>query len=106
MMQVAAKYDHEIFMPLMLVVYNILTPTFVNVKFAMSIMLEIGVFGALASTEKDTLKFFRIELSFFQNSTMLANAFNPLIWWAKHEQYFPNISCFAQQFMGIVSSQN
>jgi hypothetical protein len=40
-MQVAAKDDHEIFMPLMLVVYNILTPTSVNVKFAMSIMLEI-----------------------------------------------------------------
>ncbi len=41
LMQVAAKNDHEIFMPLMLVVYNILTPTFVNVKLAMSIMFEI-----------------------------------------------------------------
>jgi hypothetical protein len=78
-MQVATKDDHEILMPLMLVVYNILTPTFVNVKLARTIMLKIGVFGALASTKKDTSKFLRIELSFFQNSTMLANAFNPLI---------------------------
>jgi len=38
-MQVATKDDHEILMPLMLVVYNILTPTFVNVKLARSIML-------------------------------------------------------------------
>ncbi len=106
MMQVVAKDDHEIFMPLMLVLYNILTLTSINVKLAMSIMFEISVLGAVVSTEKDTLKFLRIELSFFQNSTMLANAFNPLIWWTKNEQYFPNISCFAQQFMGIVSSQN
>ncbi len=71
MMQVVAKDDHEILMPLMLVVYNILTLTSINVKFARSIMLKIGVFGALASTENDTLKFLRIELSFFQNSTIL-----------------------------------
>lgn len=77
MMQVAAKDDHGC--------VQYLNTTSINVKIAMSIMLEIGVFGALTSTEKDTFKFFRIELSFFQNSTMLANAFNPLIWWAKHE---------------------
>ncbi len=65
MMQVATKDDHEIFMPLMLVVYNILTQISVNVKLAMSIMLEIDVFGALTSIEKDTLKFLRIESSFF-----------------------------------------
>jgi hypothetical protein len=64
MMQVATKDDHEIFMPLMLVVYNILTPTSVNVKLAMSIMFEISVFGALVSTKKDTLKFFELNCHF------------------------------------------
>jgi hypothetical protein len=29
---VVAKYDHEIFMPLLLAIYNYLIPTLVNVK--------------------------------------------------------------------------
>jgi hypothetical protein len=31
-MHVVTKYDHEIFMPLLMAIYNYLTPTFVNVK--------------------------------------------------------------------------
>jgi len=38
-MHVVAKYDHEIFMPLLLAIYNYLTPTFINVKVVGSITL-------------------------------------------------------------------
>jgi hypothetical protein len=40
---VVAKYDHEIFMPLLLTIFNFLTLTFVNVEVIGSITCELGV---------------------------------------------------------------
>ncbi len=42
-MHVVAKYDHEIFMPLLLAIFNFLTLTFVNVQVVGSIICELGV---------------------------------------------------------------
>jgi hypothetical protein len=43
-MQVAIDYDCEIFLPLLLIVYNLLTITFIIVNLATSNMFELGVF--------------------------------------------------------------
>jgi hypothetical protein len=42
-MYVVAKYDHEIFMPLLLTIFNSLRLTFVNVEVTGSITCELGV---------------------------------------------------------------
>jgi hypothetical protein len=54
-MQVAAEYDHEIFILLLLIIYNNLTPTSMNVEHVGSITLEFGVFRGLASIEQAIL---------------------------------------------------
>ncbi len=36
---------------------------------------------------------------------MPINPFNPFIRWAKHEQWFPNLTYVSRQVMGIVGSQ-
>jgi hypothetical protein len=42
-MHVVAKYDHELFMPLLLAIFNFLTLTFVNVEVVGSITCELSV---------------------------------------------------------------
>ncbi len=60
-MQVAIKCDCEILMLLLLIVYNNLTPTFVNVKLVGSVKLELGVFGALSSIKEATSGLLEVE---------------------------------------------
>ncbi len=40
---VVAKYDHEIFMPLLLAIFNFIALTFVNVEVIGSTTCELGV---------------------------------------------------------------
>jgi hypothetical protein len=67
--------------------------------------LWVGCIGALASTKVATLGLLKVGLLLFRRVVLLANAFNLLTWWAKHEQYFSNISHLAWQFMGIINFQ-
>jgi hypothetical protein len=84
-MQVATKYDCEIFMPLLLTIYSILTLAFVNVEPIGFVTLELGVFGVFASIKEVALGLFRIKLFIFRKIVVLPNAFHPLTWWEKHE---------------------
>ncbi len=43
LIHVVAKYDHEIFMPLLLAIFNFLTLTLVNVQVVGFITCELGV---------------------------------------------------------------
>jgi hypothetical protein len=43
----------------------------------LSLYYELGVFGVPISTKEATLKFFKIELSLFKKTVILANVFNP-----------------------------
>jgi hypothetical protein len=51
----------------------------------LGLLLELGVFGTLASTKEATLGLLKIELSFFRKIAMHITKFNPFTWWAKHE---------------------
>jgi hypothetical protein len=73
-------------MLILLIIYNNLILTFVNVEPTRFVTLELGVFGALVSIEEVALGLFKVELSFFRKIAMLTTTFNPFTWWAKHEQ--------------------
>ncbi len=83
-------------MLLLLIVYNNLILTFVNVEPTRFVTLELGVFGALVSIEEVALGLFKANLSFFRRTAMPTTTFNPFTPWAKHDQRFPNISHLAQ----------
>ncbi len=84
-MQVVAKCNCEIFMLMLLIVYNNLTPTSIDVELVGFVTLELDVFGTLASTKEATLGLLKVELSFFRKIAMHTRTFNPFTWWAKHE---------------------
>jgi hypothetical protein len=46
-----AKWDYEILMPLLLIIYNKLTWAFFNVQPLDVVLLELGVFGYLTSSK-------------------------------------------------------
>jgi hypothetical protein len=83
-------------MLLLLIVYNILILTFVNVEPTRFVAHELGVFGVLVLIEEVALGLFKVELSLFRRIPMFTTTFNLFTWWAKHEQRFPNISHLAQ----------
>jgi hypothetical protein len=89
--KVVVKYEHEIFMPLLLFVYNTLILVSIIVESIQSITLELGVFRLLTYTKNVTLEPFKFELSLLRNTIMLANAFSPFTWWIEYEQLFLNI---------------
>jgi hypothetical protein len=95
-MQVAIDYDCEIFLPLLLIVYNILTTTFAIVNLATSIVFELGVFGNLAFPKEIALGFFKAKFSLFRIIVVPTYAYSPFIWWAKHQQQFPNVGYFVR----------
>jgi hypothetical protein len=85
-MQVAIDYDCEIFLSLLLIVYNLLTTTFIIVYLATSIMFELGVFGNPTFPKETALGLLKVEFSFFRRIVVPIDAFNSFIWWAKHQQ--------------------
>jgi hypothetical protein len=104
-MQVAINYDCEIFLSLLLIVYNILITTLVIVNLATFIVFELGVFGNLVFLKEITLGLLKAEFSFFRKIVVPIDAFSPFIWWPKHQQQFPNIGYLTRQVMRIVGSQ-
>ncbi len=84
-MQVAAEYDREIFKLLLLIIYNNLTLTSINVEHVGSITLAFSVSGALASTKEVDLWLLQNKLSLFRKTTMPAITLSPFTWWVKHE---------------------
>jgi hypothetical protein len=95
-MQVVTKYNHEIFMLLLLTIYNNLILTFVDVEHIGSFTLKLNVFGALTSTKEVALGLLRTRLLIFRGIAVFATTFSPFAWWVEHEQQFPNISHLAQ----------
>jgi hypothetical protein len=83
-MQVAIDYDCEIFLPLLLIVYNILTTTSVIVNQSTSIVFELGVFGNLAFPKEIALGLLKTNFSLFRKIVVPTYAYSPFIWWAKH----------------------
>ncbi len=63
-MQVVVEYDREILLLLLLIVYNNLTLTSIDVELAWSITLELGAFGVLAFIEEATLGLFKLRCHF------------------------------------------
>ncbi len=66
--QIVAKYNCEVLMSLLLIAYNSLTSNPVAAKPLDIGLLELGVFGALASTKKTTMELLKVELLFFLKS--------------------------------------
>jgi hypothetical protein len=79
--------------------------TFVDVVLVGFVTFELNVFGVLTSIKVAILGLLKIELSLFRRIIVFAIALSPFTWRAKHEQQFFIISCLAQYFMGIISSQ-
>ncbi len=84
-MQVAVECDYEIFIFLLVTIYNNLTLISTSIELVGSITFELGVFRALASTKEATLELLKVELSFFKRTRMCTTTFSPFMWWAKHE---------------------
>jgi hypothetical protein len=60
------KYDQKVLMPLLLIVYKALTLIAMTIHdLTTPNVFELKVFGSLASIEKTTLGFLRVELSYF-----------------------------------------
>ncbi len=92
------------YVPLLLIVYNSLTPTpFVGESLDVGLP-KLAIFGTLASLEEVTIGLLRIELSFYRWTAMPNEVFNPFNWWTKQEHYFPNIDFLACHVMGVVGS--
>lgn len=70
--------------PLILIVYNSLTPTPFVVEPLDDGLPKLGIFGTLTSIEEVIMELLRIELSFYR-WTMSNRVFNPFNWWTKHE---------------------
>jgi hypothetical protein len=70
--QIAAKYNCEVLMSLLLIAYTSLTPTPhpLLLNLGILVLLELGVFGALASTKKTTMELLKVELLFFLKSCL------------------------------------
>lgn len=62
-MQIIAKYDHGILMPILLSFYNNLTLTSTDVELVGSVTLELDVFGVLTFT-KDELCYLKLSYHF------------------------------------------
>ncbi len=63
-MQIVAKYDHGILMPILLSVYNNLTLTSTDVELVGSITLEFDVFGVLTFTKEAILCYLKLSYHF------------------------------------------
>jgi hypothetical protein len=99
---IATIYDHEVIMPLLMIVYNNLTPNIVVIiKLVVIVALGLCVLGCLVSFEKIVVVFLRIELPVFKRTPMPMVPFNPLIWWKEHGRQFQNIEFFMCQLMCV-----
>ncbi len=89
----------------LLTIYQALTPNSTTITFVAFIMVKLNVFGSLASIKEATMGFIRVEILFFKRIVVSIDPFNPFTRWAKHEQWFPNLTYVSRQVMGIVHSQ-
>jgi len=71
-MQIVAKYDYEVFLLILLVVYKALTPNCIIIKLIGYIVVELVVYGSLG--------FFKTNLFIFRRIVVVINPFSPLIW--------------------------
>ncbi len=74
-------------MPPLLIVYHALTSNSTSIT---STLVKLDVFGSWAFAKSVAMGLIKVELSFFKRIVVLINPFNPFIWWAEHEQQFPN----------------
>jgi hypothetical protein len=81
----------EILMPLLLIVYHALTTNSRIVTSIASIVVELGIFGSLASTKEATMGLIKIELSLFKRTEVPIDLLSPFTCWAQHEQQFLNL---------------
>jgi hypothetical protein len=71
-MQIVAKYDYEVFLLILLVVYKALTPNCIIIKLIGYIVVELVVYGSLG--------FFKTNLFIFRRIVVAINPFSLLIW--------------------------
>jgi hypothetical protein len=77
-------------MPLLLTVYHALTPNSTFITSVASTVVELGVFRSLVFAKEIAMGFIKVELSLLKKIAMLIDPISPFIWWAEHEQQFPN----------------
>jgi hypothetical protein len=63
--EIVVEYESEILPLILLIVYNTLTLTLIIVEVASHVLLILGVFGSLVSTEETMMGFLKAKLSFF-----------------------------------------
>jgi hypothetical protein len=83
-------------MPLLLIIYHALTTNSRIVPFVAFIVVELSVFGSLASIEEVAMRLINVELLLFKRTAVPIDPFSPFTWWAEHEQQFLNFIYFAQ----------
>jgi hypothetical protein len=63
-LQIVTKYDHKILIPLLVIIYNRLTPTPYNVEPLDLVFLELGVFSSLTSMKEVAMAYLKLNYHF------------------------------------------
>ncbi len=63
-LQIVTKYDHKILIPLLVIIYNRLTPTPYNVEPLDLVFLELGVFSSLTSMKEVAMAYLKLNYRF------------------------------------------
>jgi hypothetical protein len=83
--QIATKYDCEVLISILLIIYNKMTPTLFIVE-PLHVLPKLDVFGSLTSRKKTTMGLFFNESSLYRQIKMPSETFSLLNWWVEHEQ--------------------
>ncbi len=65
-LQIVTKYDREILIPLLVIIYNRLTPTPYNVEHLDVVFLELGVFSSLTSMKEVAMAYLKLNYPFIK----------------------------------------
>lgn len=63
-LQIVTKHDCEILIPLLVIIYNRLTPTLYNVEYLDVVFLELGVFSSLISMKEVAMAYLKLNFRF------------------------------------------
>jgi len=104
MIQIVAKYDNKILLPLLVVAFHFVNPT-IDGLVKTTPVDDDSIFGAMISNATTLHKLHKNELGLFHHLHVKPKDFVlPLTWWKSHETWFPNVFLVVQKIMGIPRS--
>ncbi len=104
MIQIVAKYDNKILLPLLVFAFHFLNPSTNGLTKATPIN-DDSIFWGNDFNCSHFAQVAENDLGFFHHlHVKLKDYVSPLTWWKSHEAWFPNVSFVVQQILGIPRS--